>query len=92
MDLLCKRYASPFSFLEIAVSQGRLSACVDFLQEKDEESMEWEYYLHKVHDSKVSFEDFKRRIQNISKAPKKIDFEATMEQSQDILNGFNPYS
>lgn len=54
--------------------------------------MEWEYYLHKVHDTKVSFEDFKRRIQNISKAPKKIDFEATMEQSQDILNGFNPYS
>jgi hypothetical protein len=92
MDLLCKRYASPFSFVDIAISQGRFCVFIEFLQDKNEESMEWQYYLHKVHDSNVSFENFRDRIRNISKAPKKIDFVATIEQSQDILNGFNPYS
>ena len=91
MDLLCKRYASPFSFLDAAISQGRFVEFVDFLQDKNEEHMEWEYYLHKVRDPNISFEAFRSRIQNLSQAPKEIDFEATIEQSQDILNGFNPY-
>lgn len=91
MDLLCKKYASPYSFLDIAISQKRLSECVDFIIDKNEEQKQWEYYLHKG-DPSISFETFRQQIIQKEIAPNKIDFGATMKQSQEILNDFNPYS
>lgn len=89
MDLLYQRYASPLSFLDIAISQNRLYECVSLIADKYAEQMEWDYYLHKVKED-ISFEEFKKRIHKNSKSAEKIDFEATVQQSQNILNGFNP--
>lgn len=89
MDLLYQRYASPFSFLDMAISQNRLYECVSLVADKYEEQMEWDYYLHKVKEN-ISFDEFKERIHKKSKPNEKIDFETTVKQSQNILNGFNP--
>lgn len=94
MDLLFKRYASPFPFIDGMIQTGRFSEFVsEFIRtvnEEIEDQTSWEFYLNKVQDG--SYKDFKdeletnRQNQNISKH----DIESTVQQSINILNNFNP--
>ena len=94
MDLLFKRYASPFVFLNGMIQAKRFSEFVDefvkTIHEEKEEKTKWEYFLHRVFDK--SFNEFKEEIkvnqdnQNMSDS----QIEATVLHSNNILKNFNP--
>ena len=94
MDLLFKRYADPFSFLNGMIQTGRLAEFVESLMditlEEKNEKANWEYFLHKVWEG--SFAEFKESIKNDSKTmsmpPERV--EATINDSLNILKSFNP--
>ena len=94
MDLLFKRYASPFLFINEMIRTGQFCDFVinfiETLNEEKNEKAEWEFFLHKVWEK--SFAEFKESIQieqdnrNMSAS----DIETTIKQSQNILANFNP--
>lgn len=98
MDLLSKRYASPFSLLDNLIHAEQFNEWVEYFlnkqaQEDDDKKM-WEFFLHKVHDK--SFEEWKSEVKaGVSSGSEKdaIDEakkEEIIKRSENILNGFNP--
>lgn len=94
MDLLYQRYASPFSFIDGVIRSGSFTDFVfDFVKmvvDEREEKFRWEVWLHRVWD--CSYEDFKKELENDKKNQQmsKSDFEATITDSLNILENFNP--
>ena len=94
MDLLSKRYANPYFFLNGMISTGRLCEFVDEIinihnEELNERKM-WEIYLHKVWNK--SFSEFKDEIEtdNQNRTMTEKDIETTVQESLNILQNFNP--
>ena len=94
MDLLFKRYASPFLFLDGMLNCGRFFDFVcDFIKtinQEREEQNDWEFFLHKVWEG--SFSEFKEDIENNkqNQGMSEGTIETTIQQSMQILNNFNP--
>lgn len=89
MDQLFRRYADPFSFLDVLISNERFEEfIVEFANSENEKKM-WDFYLHKVFDK--SFEEFKSSIGSArnEKVPE-ADLETTIQDSQNTLNKFIP--
>lgn len=87
MDLLFKRYASPFSFISTLLQAGRFSEFVDeFMKATGEDDM-WEYFLHKVFDK--SFDEFMKSTEPKEEMTAE-QVETTIHNSQDILSNFIP--
>lgn len=97
MDLLFKRYASPFLLLdEMLACQRFLEFVTEFLKLHNED-MEaetlWDLWLHRVYDK--SFDEFKMEIgySSSNETQETIDaavLETTVKESNNILNGFIP--
>lgn len=93
MDLLCSRYASPFSFIDGMILMGTLPEGIKTLIEQDNEDRMWELYLHSnpyIAPHK-SYEQWKSQVNgNVqhSKSLSKEEVKATVEMSQNILNNF----
>lgn len=94
MDLLFKRYASPFLFMDGMIQTGRFDEFVfDFVNAENkekEEKTEWEFYLHKVFEG--SFSEFKEEIETNKKnrTMSTRTIETTVQHSMNILGSFNP--
>lgn len=88
MDLLFKRYASPFSFIDVLIFSGRFSEGVSEIYNLLNEDKEWEFFLHKVFDK--SFDDFKNEIFAQPQEMTVDDFETTVNKSKSMLQGFAP--
>ena len=94
MDLLFKRYASPFLFLDGMIQTGRfsefVSEFVSTVNEEKDDQLSWEYFLHKVQNG--SFKDFKEELENDEKNKNitAATIEETVQNSLNILNNFNP--
>ena len=95
MDLLFKRYASPFLFIDGMMQTGRFSEFVSelvkaFNEEREEKTM-WEFYLHKV-DPSVSYADFVESLENDKQLQNMTeeDKAASVNIAMSILNNFNP--
>lgn len=94
MDLLFKRYASPFLFLNGMLQTGRLCEFVESFIEtvthEEDEQTQWEYFLHKVWEG--SFSDFKEGIKTDekNKTMSANEIETTVQDSLSILKNFNP--
>lgn len=96
MDLLFKRYANPFFFLDSYISQ--LGKIVDFIMKKENEDKLWQMYVATLLVNDKSFEEFKQENmiqQNTFKEIKntmasKEDIDATIEKSKEILSVFRP--
>lgn len=95
MDLLFKRYASPFSIMEQMLDAGRFEKYIDELigirnEEKEEDTL-WDMYIHHRFLD-MSFNQYKAElgINEIQKKPVKADFETTIKESISILNNFVP--
>ena len=94
MDLLFKRYASPFPFMDGMILTGRFNEFVRELVHahniENEEKIEWEVYLHKVQG--MTFSEFHEQIeqdkelQNMTEETKVSNVQTAM----NILNNFNP--
>ena len=87
MDLLFKRYASPFVLLDGLIMTNSLNSFVDDFFDFVKEDNEWEYFLHKVYGQ--SWSDFVKSIEQ-SKNQEPIDLGATLNKSKNILNNFTP--
>lgn len=89
MDLLFKRYASPFLLLDCYIEQSRLfDFIVEFLNIRNEE-MTWDVWLHKVYDK--SFDEFRNSIDTMEQNNfSKEQIETTVKDSHNILIEFNP--
>lgn len=93
MDLLFKRYASPFLLLDEMILSGRMLEFVEKIikirNEEQENETLWEYYLHRVFDK--TYSAFLRdNGKGKQKPEEEIDFEATIKESESILTGFVP--
>lgn len=91
MDLLFKRYASPFLLLDNYISSCRLYDFVTHLNNEQNEEMMWETWLHKVNDK--SFIDFKRSLMEsavLSVKPTQKQLETTISNSKNMLDSFIP--
>jgi hypothetical protein len=94
MDLLFKRYASPFLLVDQMLLTGQFSTFVTEIFDYDTDDRLWNIFLHKV-DGQTSFNDWKASIglgQSNNTEMTKNEIEATINDSFDILNGFEPTS
>ena len=94
MDLLFKRYANPFPFMDGMIQTGRFCYFIRSFLEKHnserEEQTSWEFFLHKVWEG--SFADFKADM-DTSKNNKNMSeesMETTIKKSMKIIKNFNP--
>jgi hypothetical protein len=90
MDLLFKRYASPFLLLDGYIQTSRLCEFIDSLCKRKVEDDRWEYFLHKVWDK--SYPEFIEAIetsQELHNMSEK-DVEKTVQKSMNILQNFSP--
>lgn len=90
MDLLFKRYASPFLLVDQMILTGHFSEFVLKLVELDAEDELWQFYLAKVEGQ--SFIDWKASLNSGQAKTEMSDEEikATVKSSFSILNGFEP--
>lgn len=94
MDLLFKRYASPFLLLDQYIHSCRLAEFIDALVDVQNEELMWETWLHKVLDK--SFDEFKEDVAAQVRSSKQSDemtneqIEATVHRSNHILDEFHP--
>ena len=93
MDLLFKRYASPFVLIDNLILTSSSSSFIDdFLnitKDEKEEQIRWEFFLHKVFDK--SWKEFNDEV-NQPIIDKEIDLGATVVKSRNMLNNFTPES
>ena len=87
MDLLFKRYASPFVLLDSLIITNSLNSFIDDFIDFVKEDNEWEFFLHKVYDK--SWSEFRSSIKQ-SDNQEPIDLGATLVKSKNILNNFTP--
>ena len=91
MDLLFKRYASPFVLIDGLILTNSLNIFVDdffdFVIEEQKNKTEWEFFLHKVYDQ--SWSEFSESIKP-SKNQTPINLGATIVKSKNILTNFTP--
>lgn len=94
MDLLFKRYANPFPFVDGMIQTNRFSEFVRSFIEKEnserEEQTAWEFWLHKVWEG--SFAEFKNDMESDKKNKQMSEqtMETTIKDSMNILKNFNP--
>lgn len=99
-----RRYGNPYSYLDKAISRGKLDATVRTVLKQDNEDKQWDLYCaitaNPLADDVGNFEEFKQRF--MSTAPKVEKTEQTeptmnnaqiklqVEKANKILNGFVP--
>lgn len=90
MDLLFKKYASPFSLLTPYIQTSRFCEFIKAFCDQHIEDTRWEYFLHKVWDK--SYAEFSEGLQvtQAQQAMSDAEIEATVKKSMDILGNFNP--
>ena len=91
MDLLFKRYASPFLLVDQMLLTGKFSTFVTEIFDFDSDERLWNIFLHKVEGQ--SFNEWKASLgQESNQKMTKNEIETTINDSFDILNGFEPTS
>ena len=94
MDLLFKRYASPFLFIDGMLQTGRFAEFVDnfitTVNEEKEEKYLWEFYIN--NDIDGTFAEFKKGLKTDREnaTMSASDIETTVQNSLNILQNFNP--
>lgn len=84
MDLISKRYASPFLLVDIYLRENRLDEFITELWSIYNDELAWEVWMNKVEGK--TFEEFKYSIAPVPR--KKINLETVISDSFNILNGF----
>lgn len=87
MDLLFKRYASPFLLVEQMIAINCFSDFVTKLLDLNDEDILWDYFLHKYY-GELSYSQWKESLSSheISNA----ELENAVNNTFNILNGFEP--
>ena len=90
MDLLFKRYASPFSLIDGYIQTSRFCEFIQAFIDQKVEDDRWEYFIHKVWDK--SYSEFCEALQTSQDMQEMSDedIETTIKKSMNILGNFNP--
>lgn len=96
MDLIFKRYSSPFLFLDILIENNNLVKGIEELYHQKNEERWWEMYLATLPMNDKSFDDWRREAQkgqptNSSNSLTKSEIEVAKNKAENILSNFNPY-
>lgn len=90
MDLLFKRYASPFLLLDGYIQTSRFTECIKAICKQKADDDKWEFFLHKVWDkSYPEFCDALKTSQDLNNMSER-DVEKTVQKSMSILENFSP--
>ncbi len=98
MDLLYRRYASPYPLLEDMIKNQSLSELVKKIisneekkKEEEEDERFWEFFLHKVMQD-ISFSDWKKSLAAGSRSYRMSEKEVEKQKgkARDILRRCNP--
>lgn len=94
MDLLFKRYASPFSYMQTLIDNGMLAEGILNTVKNENEGKMWEMYLHSnpYIAPQYTFNEWKDEAfaENASKKPlSKAELKTAIEDSENILNQLN---
>jgi hypothetical protein len=89
MDLLFKRYASPFLLIEQMIAINNFSDFVTKLLNLNDEDILWEFFLHK-YMGEQSYSEWKESLE--SREVSAEEAEEIISNSFDILNSFEPTS
>lgn len=89
MDLLFKRYASPFLLIEQMIAINNFSDFVTKLLNLNDEDILWEFFLHK-YMGEQSYSEWKESLE--SREVSAEEAEEIISNSFDILNSFEPAS
>lgn len=93
MDLLFKRYASPYSFIQGMIDTGRFEKFVTnfvlTVNKEKSDKTDWEFFLHKVFDK--SYNEWQEEVRTVNKNQQisAVDVETTIKHTNDIINQFN---
>lgn len=87
MDLLFKRYTSPFILLDSLILTNSLNNFISDFIDFVNKDKEWEFFLHKIYDQ--TWDEFSDSIKQ-SDDNEPIDLGATLIKSKNILNNFTP--
>lgn len=93
MDLIFKRYSSPFFYIDALVEYGEFARGVATILEEDKNDRVWQMYLSNNPYNKKSFKDWKNELyrqEQVQKPLSNAQVVATVEKSQDILKNFKP--
>ena len=90
MDLLFKRYASPFNYLDALLEYGEFGSGVANIWDTANDDKAWELYLSYNPHNEKSFEDWKKGLHDKPQKMSKAQVDATVEKSQKILKNFKP--
>lgn len=90
MDVLYRRYAHPFSFMDGMIQTGRFCEFVLEVVNLKNEDDKWQIYLHKVWDK--SWNEFNEmiKVEQDNKNMSESQIETTINYSKNILANFNP--
>ena len=88
MDLLFKRYASPFLIIDQMIEMNCFSDFINQSIQKQNDDTLWEFFLHKVEGK--TFKEFKDDFELQNTQVTTEDLETTINYSVDLLQGFNP--
>ena len=95
MDLIFKRYSSPFFFINEMIKDGQLDRFVDKILDITNDEKIYDIWLHRVYGQ--SFNEFRdslnvRRNVNDEKdyTRQKVDVSEVVAQSMDVLNVIKP--
>lgn len=95
MDLVFRRYSSPY-FLDLTIENSNLSELIDMLLQKQDEEKLWEMYLSTSLFNEKSFDDWKKDILGPNgqaterKVISKKEQKEIINETQNILRGFRP--
>ena len=87
MDLLFKRYASPFLLLDSLILTNSLNNFISDFIDFVNKDKEWEFFLHKIYDQ--TWDEFSDNIKQ-SDDNEPIDLGATLVKSKNMLSNFTP--
>lgn len=95
MDLLAKRYASPFLMLDEFIRLQQLHNFVievlNIIAEEKVHDARWQFYLHKVYG--MSFDEYVRRCEQPQVTERGMTHKEignVIEESRKMLDGFVP--
>lgn len=94
MDLLFKRYASPFLLLDVTIENGRFMAFLNELIATVNEEKIYDLWMHRVFNK--GYEEFKKSVMKRSSVrakpttTNKEDIQKIVKNSFETLNNFNP--
>lgn len=95
MDLIFKRYSSPFFIINEMIANNQLVEFINKLYDITNDEKIYEFWLHRVYGQ--SFEEYKGSL-NVQKnssdardySKEKVDVNKVVSQSMDILNDLKP--